>query len=284
MPEAGRSRKLTGEVGMGTNIHPSAVIDPTAEIADNVKIGAYAVIGPNVKLGSGVEIFPQAYLEYCDIGANTVISTGAVIGTGPQDLGYKGELTKTVIGENCQIREHVTVNRASGEGNTTRVGDNCMLMTGAHVAHNCGLGNNVILANLVTLAGHVTVGDFAFIGGMVVVHQNVRIGEMAIMGGFSGTRQDLPPYAKTEGRPAGIIGINTIGLRRRGLSAEERTNLKKAFTLIWHSDLNTKQAIEKIREEIPSNQYIDHLIEFMQTSKRGVTKISGKQEYEQYSA
>jgi UDP-N-acetylglucosamine acyltransferase len=266
---------------MATNIHPSVIIDPSAKIADGAKIAPYAVIGPNVKIASGVSIFPQVYLENCEIGENTTISTGAVIGTAPQDLGYKGELTRVIIGDNCQIREHVTVNRASGEGNVTKIGNSCMLMTGAHVAHNCQLGDNVILANLVTLAGHVSVGDFAFIGGMVVIHQNVRIGEMTIMGGFSGTRLDLPPYAKTEGRPAGVIGINTVGLRRRGLNQEERTNLKKAFNLLWYSDLNTKQAIEKIKEEIPANKYIDHLIEFMLTTKRGVTKLKGKQEYEE---
>ncbi|OGI16755.1 MAG: acyl-[acyl-carrier-protein]--UDP-N-acetylglucosamine O-acyltransferase [Candidatus Melainabacteria bacterium RIFOXYA12_FULL_32_12] len=264
---------------MVVNIHPSAIIDPSAEIADGVKINAYAVIGPNTKLESGVEIYPQAYIENSEIGKNTIISTGAVIGTAPQDLGYKGEFTKVIIGENCQIREHATVNRASGEGNITKVGNNCMLMTGAHIAHNCQVGDNAILANLATLGGHVLVGDYAFIGGMVVIHQNVRIGEMAIIGGFSATRQDLPPYAKTEGRPAGIIGINTIGLKRRGFTPEERTNLKKAFNLIWFSDLNTNQAIERIREEIPSNKYIDQLIEFINSSKRGVTKLSGKQNY-----
>ena len=264
---------------MVVNIHPSAIIDPSAEIADGVKINAYAVIGPNTKLESGVEIYPQAYIENSEIGKNTIISTGAVIGTAPQDLGYKGEFTKVIIGENCQIREHATVNRASGEGSITKVGNNCMLMTGAHIAHNCQVGDNAILANLATLGGHVLVGDYAFIGGMVVIHQNVRIGEMAIIGGFSATRQDLPPYAKTEGRPAGIIGINTIGLKRRGFTPEERTNLKKAFNLIRFSDLNTNQAIERIREEIPSNKYIDQLIEFINSSKRGVTKLSGKQNY-----
>lgn len=259
-------------------IHPSAIIDSTAEVAENVKIGAYAVIGPNVKLGSGVEIFPQAYLEHCEIGENSVISSGAVVGTPPQDLGYKGELTRVIIGQSTHIREHATVNRATGEGNTTKVGDNCLLMIGSHVAHNCTLGDNVILANVVSLGGHVTVENFAFIGGTVVVHQNVKIGEMAFIGGFSGTRQDVPPYAKAEGRPVGILGINSIGLRRRGLTLEERTNVKKAYNLIWYSDLNTKQAIEKVKEEIPMNKYVQHLIDFVQESKRGVVKKTGKQD------
>jgi len=264
---------------MTSNIHPSAIIDKSAEIAEGVKISPFAIIGPNVKLGSGVEIFPHAYLEHCEIGSNTIISSGAIIGTAPQDLGYKGEPTKVIIGENCQIREHVTVNRASGEGNLTKIGNNCMMMTGSHVAHNCILGNNVILANLATLGGHVSIEDHAFIGGMVVLHQHIRIGEMAIIGGFSGARQDIPPYAKTDGRPAGIIGLNLIGLKRRGLSPEERKELKAAFNCIWFSGLNTKQGIEKIRQEVHSNKYIEHLIEFIETSKRGVTKISGKQEY-----
>lgn len=266
---------------MTTLIHPSAVIDPSAEISEGVKIGAYAVIGPNVKIATNVEIFPQAYLENCDIGKNSIISTGAVIGTAPQDLGYKGEHTKVVIGESTHIREHVTINRSTGEGNITKIGDNCLLMIGSHVAHNCNIGNNVIIANLVSLGGHVLVEDYVFLGGTVVIHQFVKIGEMSMIGGFSGTRQDIPPYAKTEGRPAGIIGLNVIGLKRRGLTLEERTNLKKAYNLVWYSELNTKQAIQKVREEIPLNKYINHLLEFIETSKRGVIKTTGKQEYEE---
>ncbi|MFH0702982.1 MAG: acyl-ACP--UDP-N-acetylglucosamine O-acyltransferase [bacterium] len=262
-------------------IHSSAIIDLSAEIAENVDIGPYTVIGPNVKINSGVKIYPHVYLENCEIDSGCVISSGAIIGTAPQDLNYKGESTRVMIGKDCQIREHVTVNRATGEGTVTKIGSNCMLMIGTHVAHNCQLGNNVILANLVSLAGHVIIEDYAFLGGTVVIHQNVKIGEMAFMGGFSGTRQDIPPYAKTEGRPAAIIGINTVGLRRRGLKPDERTNLKKAFNLIWFSDLNTNQAIEKIKQEIPLNKYIEHLIEFITTSKRGVTKLKGKQEYEE---
>jgi len=263
-----------------SKIHPSCYIHETAEISDNVEIQPFAYIGENVKISTGAKIFSGAHLEYCEIGENTIIATGAVIGTPPQDTGYKNENTKVVIGKNCSIREHVTVNRASGEGNATKIGDNCMIMTGAHIAHNCELGNNVILANLVTLAGHVHVGEFAFIGGMVVVHQNVRIGEMTIMGGFSGTRQDIPPFAKTDGRPARIVGTNVIGLRRRGLNQEERTAVKNAYKYIWFSGLTTSQALEKIKTEIPTNHHVDMLINFIETSKRGVTKLSGKQEIE----
>lgn len=260
-------------------IHTGAIVDPTAEIAENVEIGPFAVIGKNVKLGSGVKIAPNAYLENCEIGDNSVIYAGAVIGTAPQDLSYKGEFTKVIIGQNAQIREHVTINRASGgEGQCTIIGDNCMLMTGAHVAHNCKLGNNVIFANLVTLGGHVEVEDFVFLGGMSVIHQFVRIGEMTIMSGFSASRQDIPPYSKMDGRPARVAGTNVVGLRRRGLSQEERTAVKNAYKYIWYSDLNTKNAIEKIRQEIPMNKYVEHLLNFIETSKRGITKLSGKDE------
>lgn len=263
-----------------SNIHPSAIIDPTAQIGEGVSIGPYAVIGPEVKLGDGVQIYPNAYVEHSEIGKNTMIANGAIVGTPPQDYRYKGEKSNVIIGENCQIREHATINRGTGENTSTVIGDNCILMIGSHVAHNCLIGNNVSLANLVSVAGHVTLEDHVFIGGTVVLHQFVRVGKMVIMGGFSGTRQDIPPFAKTDGRPAGIIGINTIGLKRCGLSLEERTNLKKAFNLIWFSDYNTQSALEKIKDEIPTNEHIEHLINFIQTSKRGVTKLRGKQGYE----
>lgn len=261
---------------MTADIHPTAIIHSTAIIEDDVKIHPYAVIGQNTKISSGTEIFPHAYLEYCEIGKNCKISSCAVIGTDPQDLSYKGEPTKVIIGDGCLIREHVTINRASGEGNITQVGNECMLMTGAHVAHNCKVGNNVVIANIALLGGHVTIGDYSFIGGSTVFHQFVRVGEMAIVGGFTGTRQDLPPYSKIDGRVGRVIGINSIGLKRRGLSLEERTCLKKAFNYLWFSNLNTNNAIEKIKEELPSNKYIENLIEFMTTGKRGVIKLAGK--------
>lgn len=253
-------------------IHNSVTIHKSAQIADGVEIGPNVVIGENVKLESGVKIIANAYFEHCEIGEGTVISPFASIGTPPQDLGYKGEPTKVIVGKNCLIKENVTINRAANAGDlTTRVGNKCLLMVGSHVAHNCQLADEVILANLVTLGGHVQVGFGAFIGGMSVFHQNIRIGEMAIISGFSAARQDILPYSKGEGRPPIPVGVNVIALKRRGVDAETRGNINKAFKLLIAPEYNTSQAIELIRAEIQTNEYIEKMVEFVQTSKRGVT-------------
>jgi len=257
-------------------IDKSATIHPSAQIADNVIIGPNVVIGENVKLASGVKIIATAYLEHCEIGENTIINPFASIGTAPQDLGYKNEPTKTIVGSNCLIKENVTINRGSGEGTATVVGNKCLLMVGSHVAHNCHLGDEVILANLVTLGGHIHVGYGAFIGGMSVFHQNLRIGELAIISGFSAARQDILPYSKGEGRPPIPRGLNVVALKRRGVSQEERTVANEAFKMLIAEDLNTTQAIEKIKNELPQNKYVDTMVEFIQTSKRGVTLKSHK--------
>ena len=174
-------------------IDKRAIIADDAQIGNNVTIGANAVIGNGVKIADNVIIMPNAYLEYCEIGEGTIISPFASIGTAPQDLGYKNEPTKSIIGKNCIIKEYATVNRASGEGNATIVGDKCLLMTSSHVAHNCVLEDEVIMANLATIGGHCHVGKGAFLGGMSVFHQNLRIGEMCIISGFSAARMDCLP-------------------------------------------------------------------------------------------
>ena len=252
-------------------IHNTAIIHKSAQIAEGVEIGPNVVIGENVKLESGVKIIANAYLEHCEIGEGTAISPFASIGTPPQDLGYKGEPTKVIVGKNCLLKENVTINRAANSGDlTTRVGNKCLLMVGAHVAHNCQLEDEVILANLATLGGHVQVGFGAFIGGMGVYHQNIRIGEMTIVSGFSAARQDLLPYAKCDGRPAIAVGLNAVGLKRRGISQEDRNLISEAFKILASTDLNTSQAIEEIRKQGLTNQYIENMIEFIQSSKRGV--------------
>lgn len=254
------------------NIDKTAIIHESAQIADDVVIGPYAVIGENVKLGSGVKIIANAYLEFCEIGEGTVISPFATIGTPPQDLGYKGEATKVFVGKNCLIKENVTINRAANAGDlTTRVGDKCLLMVGSHVAHNCQLEDEVILANLVTLGGHVQVGFGAFVGGMSVFHQNIRIGAMSITSGFSAARQDILPYSKCDGRPARPAGLNVVALKRRGVSLEDRTIMNNAYKILISPAYNTSQAIEEIKKNLPVNEYVDKMIEFVKTSKRGVT-------------
>lgn len=263
-------------------IHNTAIIHPTAQIAEGVEIGPNVVIGENVKLESGVKIIANAYLEFCEIGEETVISPFASIGTPPQDLGYKNEPTKVVVGKNCLIKENVTINRAANCGDlTTKVGDKCLLMVGSHVAHNCQLADEVILANLVTLGGHVQVGRAAFIGGMSVFHQNIRIGDMAIISGFSAARQDIFPYAKYDGRPARPTGINVVALKRRGVSQEDRTIINEAYKILISDEFNTSQAIEEIQKSGRVNEYVEKIIEFVKSSKRGVALKRSKNWTEQ---
>ena len=268
---------MTNSLLEKTSIHPSAVIHPSAEIAEGVIIGPNVVIGENVKIGKGTRIIANAYIEYSEIGENCTISPFSTIGSEPQDLGYKGEPTKVIIGDDTIIKENVTIHRgaACGDG-ITKIGSKCLLMVGSHIAHNCVLEDQVILANLVTLGGHVHVGFGAFVGGMSVFHQNIRIGTMAIVSGFSASRQDILPYSKGEGRPPVPRGLNVIALKRRGVSQEVRTATNQAFKLLISEEYNTSQAIEKIKSEIPMNEYIENMIEFIQSSKRGVLLKSHK--------
>ena len=254
-----------------TLIHPSAVVHPSAQIGEGVVIGPNVVIGEDVKIGNRTRIIANAYIEFAEIGENCTISPFSTIGSEPQDLGYKGEKTKVVIGNETIIKENVTIHRAAACGDfTTRVGNKCLLMVGTHVAHNCVIEDQAILANLVTLGGHVHVGFGAFVGGMSVFHQNIRIGSMAIVSGFSASRQDILPYSKCDGRPAVPRGINVIALKRRGVDLETRTNINKAFKLLVNGEMNTTQAIDKIRTELPMNDYIKNMLDFVETSKRGV--------------
>ncbi len=252
-------------------IHKTAIIDPAAKIASDVEIGAYAVIGPDVVVESGCKIGENANIQFAHIGKNTRISPFASIGGEPQDLGYKQECTGVIIGENCWIREFSTINRASGEGNNTIIGNNCLLMAYTHVAHNCVLGDNVIMANAATLGGHCKVGFGAFLGGMSVFHQNLRIGDMAIISGASAARLDIIPYCKAEGIPCLPVGLNAIGLRRKGVDKESRDAIHKAIRILRSEQFNTTQALEEIEKEFKGNKYIDNLVEFVKTSKRGCT-------------
>lgn len=252
-------------------IDKRAIISDDAQIGNNVTIGANAIIGENVKIGDNVIIMSNAYLEHCEIGEGTTISPFASIGTAPQDLGYKNEPTKSIIGKNCIIKEYATVNRASGEGTATIVGNNCLLMTSSHVAHNCVIEDGVIMANLATLGGHCHVGYGAWLGGMSVFHQNIRIGEMCIISGFSAARMDCLPYVKGEGRPPIPHGINAIGLKRRGVSAESRNNIKEALKILQSEKYLITKACDVIEQEIPNDEYVQKFVQFIRESKRGIT-------------
>ncbi len=262
-------------------IDKTAIIDESAIIAEDAIIGPNVVIGKNVKIGARTRVIANAYIEFAEIGEDCTISPFSTIGSEPQDLGYKGEETKVVIGNGTIIKENVTIHRGAACGDfTTRIGNKCLLMVGSHVAHNCVLEDEVILANLVTLGGHIHVGFGAFVGGMSVFHQNIRIGKMAIISGFSAARQDILPFSKGEGRPPVARGLNVVALKRRGYSMADIDVARSAFKYLISPEYNTTQAIEKIREEGKVNSIVEEMIEFVQTSKRGVTLKSHKTGYQ----
>jgi UDP-N-acetylglucosamine acyltransferase len=254
-------------------IHKTAVCDPQAQIHDQAEIGPYAVIGPNVKIGRGTTIGAHVVIDgHTTIGEDCRIFAGAIIGLEPQDLHYKNEPTGVVIGNRVTIRECVTIHRATGEG-FTEIGDDCFLMAYNHIAHNCKLGKGVIMANSNGLAGHVTIGDYTVMSGMCVFHQHVRVGRMAMLSAMTGTRSDLPPFATIDGRPAAVRGVNSIGLKRNGVSLAVRSCVKEAYRLLYRSGLNTSQALTRIEEEIEQYPEIKEIVEFYRTSKRGVAGL-----------
>ncbi len=257
-----------------SNIHKSAIVSPKAEIEDDVIIGPYCIIGDNVKIGKGTKLISHVQIEgITEIGQNCQIFPFTTIGFPPQDLKYKGEPTGVKIGNNNIIREYVTVHRASVSGDGwTVIGDNNFIMAYVHIAHDCKVGNSVIMANLATLAGHVIVEDYVFIGGLVAVHQFTRIGAHAMVGGFSGIGQDIPPFTMASGTRAKLYGLNKVGLKRRGFSDETIEILNKAYRILFRSKLSLREAIEKIKKELPQIPEIKHLIEFIESNKRGICR------------
>lgn len=252
-------------------IHKTAIIAENAVIPESCEIGPNVVIGDNVVLGENVKVIANAYLEYCEIGEGTTVFPFASIGTAPQDLSYKGQKTKAVIGKNCIIKEYVTINRAAGEdGAVTKVGDRCLFMASSHVAHNCVIEDEAIFANLATVGGHCHVGKGAFLGGMSVYHQNVRIGEYVIISGFSASRMDIPPFCKADGRPAILHGPNTIGLKRRGFTPEERKNIRDAYKLIQSRTHTMSEVVKMLEEQYADDKNVMRIVDFIKTSKRGI--------------
>jgi len=232
-------------------IDPAAHVARGAEIGTDVEIGPGAVIGPHVTIGAGTRIGPNALIDgWTDIGPGCRIHAFAVLGTDPQDLKFKGGPSKLIIGARTTIREFATLNRATDEGDATRVGDDCLLMAYAHVAHNCVVGNNVILANAATLAGHVVIQDQAILGGLVPIHQFVHVGRLAFIGGMTRIAQDIPPFLRVAGSPIRLSGLNSVGLARRGVPPENRLALKRAYRLFYRSGLRTAEALAAIRNDV----------------------------------
>lgn len=254
-------------------IHDTAVIHPGARIGKDVEIEPYAVIGENVVIDEGTKIGAHAIINgWTSIGKNCTIFPGAAIGAEPQDLKFAGEKSYVFIGDNTRIRECATVNRATGEGEETRIGSNCLMMAYTHVAHNCIVGNNVIMSNAATLAGHVVVEDRAVIGGLTGVHQFVKIGRNAMIGGASKVVQDVVPYTIIDGHPAKVAGLNSVGISRAGIPIESRRNIKKAYKLLYRSGLSLAQAIAVIEQEVDSCAEVEHLLRFLRNADRGICR------------
>lgn len=252
-------------------IHPTAIIDPAAELGEGVQVGPYAIIGPGVRVGARTRIGPHVLIERDTlVGEECRISNGAVLGTDPQDLKYHDEPTRLVVGDRTVIREFATLNRGTSASGLTSVGSDCMLMAYTHVAHDCVLGDHVILSNAVNMAGHVTIQDWAIVGGMTPIHQFVRIGAHAFVGGGSRVAKDIPPYVKAAGSPVQLYGLNSVGLQRRGFSEEVRRELKRAYRLFFASTHNIAQALERAREELRAIPEVEVFLSFFEDSERGV--------------
>ncbi len=259
---------------MTSFIHPSAIVSPKAKIGADCFIGAFCVIGDEVTLGDKVHLESHVVVDgKTSVGDETRIFPFVSIGLAPQDLKYKGEPTATEIGNRNHIREFVTIHRGtSGGGGLTKIGDDNLLMAQAHVAHDCQIGNEVIMANAATLAGHVEIADKANVGAYSGVHQFCRIGREAFVGGYSVVVKDALPFAISQGNHAKCFGLNRLGMKRRGYAKETLEKLHHAYHLLLSSKLNTSQAVERMKAEIADCAEVDYLVEFIESSKRGVVK------------
>ena len=258
---------------MKMQIHSTALISKKAKLAKDILIGPYAIIGDGVTIGTGTEI-----AAHCVIDGNTVIGeackifTGAVLGSPPQDLKYMGEKNFLEVGNNNIIREYCTMNPGTGENGKTIVGSNNVFMAYAHIAHDCIVGDNCIIANCGTLAGHVTIEDKTVVGGLVAIHQFVKVGRLSIIGGCSKVVQDILPFSTCDGHPARIYGLNLIGLRRNGIGKESIGKLNRAFKILFNLGLSVKHACENIEQEIKPSNEISYLLKFIKESKRGIAR------------
>ena len=252
-------------------IHRTALIDPTAKLGQDVSVGPYAIIGPHVTVAARCAIAAHAVLERnVRLGSGVKVGYGSVIGGDPQDLKYKGEETWVEVGEDTIIRDYCTINRGTTATGKTTVGERCFIMTYVHIAHDCTIGNDVILANGIQMAGHVAVDDRAIVSGLTPIHQFVRIGTYAFVGGGSRVNQDVPPFTKAVGNPVHLYGLNSVGLQRAGFTPDIKLALKRAYRLLFNSDLTVSQGIARARAELPALPEVETFLRFIEESQRGV--------------
>ncbi|MDP2498576.1 MAG: acyl-ACP--UDP-N-acetylglucosamine O-acyltransferase [Candidatus Palauibacterales bacterium] len=253
-------------------IHPTAVIHEQARVPDSARIGPYAVIGPDVELGEDAHVGPHVLIERdTRLGAGCRLGKGAVLGTDPQDEKYGGESSRLVVGAGTTVREYATLNRGSTATGVTEVGEECLIMTYAHVAHDCRIGDRVVLANAVNMGGHVEIGDWAIVGGVTAIHQYVRVGEHAFVGGGSRVSQDVAPYCTVAGNPPSGYGVNTVGLERRDFPEASVRALREAYRRIFRSSDRVARALDEI-EDGECTPEVAELVRFVRESERGVTQ------------
>lgn len=252
-----------------SNIHPTSVVDPSAQIDPSSVIGPYTVIGADVVIGKNNKIGPFCVIENTTLGDNNEFISSVSVGVKPQDLKYKGEHTRVVIGNGNQLRECVTVHRSTDVNVPTTIGNNCLLMANSHIAHDCHLGNNIIIANSTAVAGHIVIEDRAVISAMIGIHQFCRIGTMAMLSGGSMVPQDVPPYCIAQGNRAQLVGINLVGLRRSGMSNETILAIRRAFKALFRSNKIFSEALADLEATHPCAE-VQHMIDFCKNSPRGV--------------
>jgi UDP-N-acetylglucosamine acyltransferase len=250
---------------MSSKIHATAVVDRSAEIGEDAEIGPFCVIGPNVKLGARTRLIAHVFIEsHTELGQNNTVFPFAGLGGTPQDLSYKGEPTRLVIGDNNVIREHATLHRGTARGRSvTTIGDNCLIMGNCHVAHDCQVGNNVIMAQTATIGGHVKVGDFAFLGGLSGVHQHGRVGHHAFVGASALMTTDLIPFGSAIGNHAHLGGLNVVGLKRRGFTREEIHDLRAAYRLLFAEEGTFQERVEDCAEIYAKNPHVMEIVNFV---------------------
>ena len=254
-----------------SGIHATALIDPGAKLGDNVSVGPWAIIGEGCEIADGCVISARAILERnVRLARNVKVGVGSILGGDPQDLKYRGEETWVEIGEGTTVREYATINRGTSQSFRTTVGKHCFVMSYVHLAHDCHVGDNVIISNSTQLAGHVTVEDRAIISGVSAVHQFVRIGRHCFVGGCSRVAKDVPPYLKAVGNPVKLYGLNSVGLQRSGFPEPVIRELKRAYRLLFRSELNLSQAITRARTELEMFDEVEYFLRFIDESQRGV--------------